>query len=66
MNNIEKRIKMLELWQDKIVEELDGISSKHAYYSCFSLDARNELKKEHPELFKEEEQDEEADGKDRP
>ena len=55
MDETEKRIKRLELWQEKIVGELDSLSTKHAYYSSFSLDVRNELKKEHPDLFDDEE-----------
>ena len=52
---LEKRIRRIELWQLKIIEELDSISDKHAYYSLFSLDTREELEKEYPELFEREE-----------
>jgi hypothetical protein len=47
-------VKKLNLWQEKIIEELDSIGNrKYAYYTSFSIEAKNKLKEEHPELFKE-------------
>lgn len=54
IKDLEKRLAKVELWQNKIISEVDCISNDHAYYSCFSLDAMSELKKERPDLFPEE------------
>ena len=56
LEKLERKVIILQVWQDKIISELNSCSSgNHAYYSSFSLDAGEQLKREYPDLFPKEE-----------
>lgn len=60
IKDLKKNVELIALWQGKIIEELDSFRTRFfSRNSSFSLDVREELKKEYPHLFEEEEEENE-------